>query len=145
MSGPYYRGHDHGTKQGKVGAGVAVWSMALRQFQASRTWLTCGQADVPHAGAKYPCWTLHSSAIRRCISCLPTRESGRNEELHVPKPDLSALVKELDKSAYVIEGRMQNSRKTIHVFVEGLHSCGELGDGRGQPPATGASNIRGAG
>lgn len=44
--------------------------------------------------------------------------TSRYEEMHVPKPDLSAMVKELDKSAYVIEGPMQNPRKTIHVFVD---------------------------
>lgn len=53
MLGPYYRGHDNDTKQGKVGAGVAVWSVALRQFQASRC-PTC-RRGMPVLGAAQRC------------------------------------------------------------------------------------------
>jgi thiol:disulfide interchange protein DsbG len=44
--------------------------------------------------------------------------SSRYEEKHVPRPDLSALAQELDKSAYVAEGTMRNPKKIIHAFVD---------------------------
>ena len=44
--------------------------------------------------------------------------SSQYEDKHVPKPDLSVLAEELDKSAYVAEGTMQNPKKIIHVFVD---------------------------
>ena len=44
--------------------------------------------------------------------------SSQYEEKHVPKPDLSTLYQELDKSAYVIEGTVQNPKKTIYIFVD---------------------------
>jgi thiol:disulfide interchange protein DsbG len=44
--------------------------------------------------------------------------SSQYEEKHVPKPDLVMLAQELDKSAYVAEGTMQNPKKIIHVFVD---------------------------
>jgi len=50
-------------------------------------------------------------------------EDGENllstyEKKHLPRPDLTALAQELDKSAYVAEGTMQKPGKIIHVFVD---------------------------
>lgn len=44
--------------------------------------------------------------------------SSQYEEKHVPKPDLSTLFQELDKSSYVVEGTVQNPKKTIYIFVD---------------------------
>ena len=44
--------------------------------------------------------------------------SSQYEEKHVPKPDLSTLFQELDKSPYVVEGTVPNPKKTIYIFVD---------------------------
>ncbi|SMP63880.1 Thiol:disulfide interchange protein DsbC [Noviherbaspirillum suwonense] len=44
--------------------------------------------------------------------------SSRYEEDHVPKPDFGSLLHELDKSSYVVEGAIQDPKKTIYVFVD---------------------------
>ena len=44
--------------------------------------------------------------------------SSRYEELHVPRPDLSSLFEALEKSSHVVEGTLQNPKKTIYVFVD---------------------------
>ena len=44
--------------------------------------------------------------------------SSQYEEKYVPKPDLTVLFQELDKSSYVVEGAGQNPKKTIYIFVD---------------------------
>lgn len=44
--------------------------------------------------------------------------SSRYEQEYVPKPDLSSLFQELEKSSYIVEGTVQNPKKTIYVFVD---------------------------
>jgi thiol:disulfide interchange protein DsbG len=50
-------------------------------------------------------------------------EHGENlssgyEEKYLPKPDLTALFQDLEKSAYVAEGAVQNPKKVIYVFAD---------------------------
>jgi thiol:disulfide interchange protein DsbG len=44
--------------------------------------------------------------------------SAQYEENHVPKPDMSALFQELEKSSYVAEGSTKNPKSVIYVFVD---------------------------
>ena len=50
-------------------------------------------------------------------------ENGENlseeyEDKHVPKPDFSGLFKELEQSAYVVEGTVKSPKNVVYVFVD---------------------------
>ena len=44
--------------------------------------------------------------------------SAGYEDKHVPKPDISALFQELDKSSYVVEGPASSPKGMIYVFID---------------------------
>jgi len=100
--------------QQAVKAGVKV----EKTFPAA-SWLT---GWVLSQGGQYS--VVYTTADKKTlIAGALIGENGENlssqyEEKHVPKPDLSVLAQELDKSAYVAEGTMQNPKKIIHVFVD---------------------------
>lgn len=57
------------------------------------------------------------------ISGVLINESGENlveqdEQKHIPKPDHSALFRELERSSYVVEGTDKNPKSMLYIFVD---------------------------
>jgi thiol:disulfide interchange protein DsbG len=44
--------------------------------------------------------------------------SAEYEDRHVPKPDFSALFKDLEQSAYVVEGTVKNPKSVVYAFAD---------------------------
>lgn len=100
--------------QGAVNAGVKV----VKQFPAASGltgWVLSdhGQHSI-----------IYSTADKKTIIAGSLiNESGENlnqayAEKHFPKPDLSGLYQELEKSAYVAEGMTSNPKSLVYVFVD---------------------------
>ncbi|MDQ9172353.1 thiol:disulfide interchange protein DsbG [Oxalobacteraceae bacterium R-40] len=100
--------------QGAVNAGVKV----VKQFPAASGltgWVLSdhGQYSI-----------IYSTADKKTIIAgALIGESGENlNEIyagkHFPKPDLTSLYQELEKSAYVAEGALTNPKNIIYVFVD---------------------------
>lgn len=44
--------------------------------------------------------------------------SAKYEDIHVPKPDLAGLYKDLEKSSHVVEGTLKDPKSLMYVFVD---------------------------
>lgn len=100
--------------QGAVNAGVKV----VKQFPAASGltgWVLSdhGQHSI-----------IYSTADKKTIIAGSLiNESGEDlnqvyAEKHFPKPDLTGLYQELEKSAYVAEGSISNPKSLLYVFVD---------------------------
>lgn len=99
---------------GAMSAGVKV----VKQFPAA-SGLT---GWVLSQGGRYS--VVYTTADKKTlIAGALIDERGQNlsaqyEDMHVPKPDLAAAFRQLEKSAHVTEGRLKNPKSVIYAFVD---------------------------